>query len=188
MKEERREKTREDREKRRERTRREKKQDKRRDKMKREKMKEKRWDEKEERWNEVNKSKKCWKTLKPARWISPKCFEKNPFRTNFSSIFLRKCRIWPFLNYLHYSNSILWAQGIKSEGVFGPKFFLRKIFNGKLLTKVWHCFDQDSRPAECACSVSVAKMINLLNDSYWKQTHATCTVQHADDWKTGERN
>ena len=56
---------------------------------------------------------------------------------------------------------------------------------------MWHCFDQDSRPAECACSVSVSKMINLLNDSYWKQTHATCTVQHADDWKrdreTGQR-
>ena len=34
-------------------------------------------------------------------------------------------------------------------------------------------------------------MINLLNDSYWKQTHATCTAQHADDWKcdreTGQR-
>ena len=52
-----------------------------------------------------------------------------------------------------------------------------------MLSKVWHCFDQDSRPAECACSVSVSKMINLLNDSYWKQTHATCTAQHADDWK-----
>ena len=26
-------------------------------------------------------------------------------------------------------------------------------------------------------------MINLLNDSYWKQTHATCIAQHADDWK-----
>ena len=35
-----------------------------------------------------------------------------------------------------------------------------------LLNKVSHCFDEDSRPAECACSVSVSKMINLLNDSY----------------------
>ena len=52
-----------------------------------------------------------------------------------------------------------------------------------LISKVWHCFDQDSRPAECACSESVSMMINLLNDSYWKQTHATCTTQHTDDWK-----
>ena len=61
----------------------------------------------------------------------------------------------------------------------------------RMLSKVWHCFDQDSRPAECACSVSMSKMSNLLNDSYWKQTHATCTAQHADDWRrdreTGQR-
>ena len=38
--------------------------------------------------------------------------------------FLRKCRIWPFLNYLHDSNSIFWAQGIKSEWVFGRTVFL----------------------------------------------------------------
>ena len=40
-------------------------------------------------------SKKCLRTLKPARWISSTCFEKNPSRTNYSSIFLRKFRIWP---------------------------------------------------------------------------------------------
>ena len=51
------------------------------------------------------------------------------------------------------------------------------------ISKKWHCFVQDSRPAECVCSVSVSMMIKLLNDSYWKQTHATCTAQHTDDWK-----
>ena len=45
--------------------------------------------------------------------------KKIPFQTNYSSSFLQKFRIWPFLNYLHDSNSIFWAQGIKSEGVFG---------------------------------------------------------------------
>ena len=45
--------------------------------------------------------------------------KKNPRRTNYSPFFLRKCRIWPFFNYLHDSNSIFWAQGIKSEGFFG---------------------------------------------------------------------
>ena len=33
--------------------------------------------------------------------------KKNPFRTNYSSIFLQKFRIWPL------------AQGIKSDGFFG---------------------------------------------------------------------
>ena len=45
--------------------------------------------------------------------------KKNPRWTNYSSIFLQKLRIWPFFNYLHDSNSIFWAQGIKSEGVSG---------------------------------------------------------------------
>ena len=45
--------------------------------------------------------------------------KKNPRRTNYSSIFLKKFRIWPFWNYLHDSNSIFWAQGIKSEWVSG---------------------------------------------------------------------
>ena len=41
--------------------------------------------------------------------------KKNPRRTNYSSIFLQKFRIWPFFNYLHYSNSIFRAWGINSE-------------------------------------------------------------------------
>ena len=39
--------------------------------------------------------KKCFKTLKPARWIKLHMFSnKNPRRTNYSSIFLRMFRIW----------------------------------------------------------------------------------------------
>ena len=45
--------------------------------------------------------------------------KKIPVGRIIPPFFLRKCRIWPFLNYLHDSNSIFWAQGIKSEGVFG---------------------------------------------------------------------
>ena len=45
--------------------------------------------------------------------------KKIPFGRIIPRFFLRKCRIWPFLNYLHDSNSIFWAQGIKSEGVLG---------------------------------------------------------------------
>ena len=41
--------------------------------------------------------------------------------------------------------------------------------------------DQDSRPAGCARNVSVSLMNNLLNNSCWKQTHATCTAQHTED-------
>ena len=35
--------------------------------------------------------------------------KKNPFRTNYSSIFLQKFRIWSFFIYLHDSNSIFRA-------------------------------------------------------------------------------
>ena len=45
--------------------------------------------------------------------------KKIPVGRIIPPFFLRKFRIWPFLNYLHDSNSIFWAQGIKSEGVFG---------------------------------------------------------------------
>ena len=45
--------------------------------------------------------------------------KKNPRRTNYSSIFPSKVRIWPFLNYLHDLNSFFWAQRIKSELFFG---------------------------------------------------------------------
>ena len=45
--------------------------------------------------------------------------KKIPFGRIIPPFFLRKCRIWPFLNYLHDSNSIFWAQGIKSEWVLG---------------------------------------------------------------------
>ena len=50
--------------------------------------------------------------------------KKNPHRTNYSSIFLRKCRFWPFLNYLHDMNSFFWAQRIKSELFFGRTVFI----------------------------------------------------------------
>ena len=45
--------------------------------------------------------------------------KKSPFGRIIPPFFLRKCRIWPFLNYLHDSNSIFWAQGINSEWGFG---------------------------------------------------------------------
>ena len=45
--------------------------------------------------------------------------KKNPFRTNYSSIFLKKFRIWPFFIYLHDSNSIFRARRFNSEFIFG---------------------------------------------------------------------
>ena len=46
-------------------------------------------------------------------------FRKKSLSDELFPFFLQKCRIWPFLNYLHDSNSIFWAQGIKSEWVLG---------------------------------------------------------------------
>ena len=90
----------------------------------REKMKKKREDERDNEEREMKRgdlNKKCFRTLKSARWISPKCFEKKkiPSGRIIPPFFLRKCRIWPFLNYLHDSNSIFRARGINSEWVFG---------------------------------------------------------------------
>ena len=88
---------------------REKRREKMREKMKREDERE---NEQRKRVNEMkektifSKKKKSLRSLKPARWVSQKMFRKNPFRTNYSSIFLRKFRILPFFNYLHDSNSI----------------------------------------------------------------------------------
>ena len=45
--------------------------------------------------------KKCLRTLKPARSISPKCFEKNPFRTNYSSIFSSKVQNLTVFSIIH---------------------------------------------------------------------------------------
>ena len=53
--------------------------------------------------------------------------KKNPFGRIIPPFVLRKCRIWPFLNYLHDSNSIFWAQGIKSEGVFGRTVLIKTL-------------------------------------------------------------
>ena len=45
--------------------------------------------------------------------------KKIPVGRIIPPFFVRKCRIWPFLNYLHDSNSFFWAQRIKSELFFG---------------------------------------------------------------------
>ena len=47
-------------------------------------------------------------------------FRKNPFRTNYSSIFSAEVQnLTVFFIYLHDSNSIFWAAGINSEWVSG---------------------------------------------------------------------
>ena len=52
----------------------------------------------------------------------PNMFRKNPFRTNYSSIFSfesSESDRFFFFNYLHDSNSIFRARRINSEWVFG---------------------------------------------------------------------
>ena len=80
----------------------EKKKDKWRDKMKKEREDESENERENEERSEMKEKcdfPKCLGTFKPARWISPKCFEKNPFRTNYSSIVLRKFRIRPCFQF-----------------------------------------------------------------------------------------
>ena len=90
-------------------------------------MKKKREDEREnERQNEEREieviffSKKCFRTLKPARWISPKCFEKkSPSDELFLHFSFESAESGRFSINLHDSNSIFWAGRINSEGVSG---------------------------------------------------------------------
>ena len=61
-------------------------------------------------------SKKCFRTLKPARLFSPKCFEKkSPSDELFLHFFCKSSESDRFFNYLHDSNSIFRAAGINSE-------------------------------------------------------------------------
>ena len=63
-------------------------------------------------------SKKCFKTLKPARWISPKCFEKKiPFGRNIPPFSSKVQNLTVFFNYLHDSNSMSRVGWINSENV-----------------------------------------------------------------------
>ena len=66
----------------------------------------------------------------PPEELAQNVSKKIPSDELFLHFFFRKCRIWPFLNYLHDSNSIFWAQGIKSELFFG-----RTVLNSTMVLK-----------------------------------------------------
>ena len=63
---------------------------------------------------------KCFKTLKPARWISPTCFEKKkkPFGRIVPPFFFESSESDRVFIYLHDSNSIFRTTRINSEEVF----------------------------------------------------------------------
>ena len=64
--------------------------------------------------------KKCLRTLKPARSMSPKCFEKKiPVGRIIPPFFFESSESDRVFNYLHDSNSIFRAAGINSETVSG---------------------------------------------------------------------
>ena len=48
----------------------------------------------------------------PPEELAQNVSKKIPVGRIIPPLFLRKCRIWPFLNYLHDSNSIFWAAGM----------------------------------------------------------------------------
>ena len=61
-------------------------------------------------------SKKCFKTLEPARWSSPKCFEKKiPFGRIVPPFFFESSESDRFFNSLHDSNSTFRVGRINSE-------------------------------------------------------------------------
>ena len=73
-----------------------------------------------------------FRTLKSARWISSKCFEKIPLGRILPHVSFESSESYRVFNYLHDSNSIFRAGGIKSEGVFGCT-----VFTGSTLWRCW---------------------------------------------------
>ena len=63
------------------------------DKTRQEERREKREDERQEKMKRGEQMQKMFEDPQTRQIISPKCFEKNPFRTNYSSFFLPKFRI-----------------------------------------------------------------------------------------------
>ena len=67
----------------------------------------------------------------PSDELAQKVSKKNPRRTIYSSIFSAKVQnLAVFFIYLHDSNSIFWAQGIKSEWVLGRTVYVHPMCDG----------------------------------------------------------
>ena len=85
--------------------------------------------------------------------------KKIPFRRIIPPFFLQKCRIWPFFIYLHDSNSIFWARGIKSEGFLGRTVWTcahgprsRSATRQFGVADFWELFPNEARGAGCSAA------------------------------------
>ena len=166
-------KTREDQrgEKRREEKRRE---EKREDKKREEARQEKRQDEERERdGGKIFFKKNVSGPSNPPDELAHMFRKKIPFGRIIPPFFLRKCRIWPFLNYLQDSNSIFRAAGINSEGFFGRTVrALRKqaYMQRKTAAKLAETPEADadsSSPSDrelSECTATIAEMAEMLTD------------------------
>ena len=89
-------------------------------KEKREARQEKRQDEERERWKTKIFSKKCFKTLKPARWISSTCFEKDSLSDELFLLFSAKVQ----------NLAVFWIIYMIRIRFFGPRELNQKGFSG----------------------------------------------------------
>ena len=71
--------------------------------------------EKKEKMIFFKKKKNVSRPSNPPDELAQNVSKKIPVGRIIPPFFLQKFRIWPFFNYLHDSNSIFWAQGMKSE-------------------------------------------------------------------------
>ena len=95
--------------------------------------------------------KNVWEPPKSARRISSKCFEKNPSRTNYSSIFSSKVQnLTVFSIICMIRIRFFGPRGIKSEGVSGGKVkvrFTSYAFFDTVATNYHNILDEHGPPA-----------------------------------------
>ena len=109
------------------------------DMTRRDKIKSSRENKARQRWKEMKETMFFWclRTLKPARWTSPKnVSEKILRRTSYSSIFLRKFRIWPCFQLFTWFKFDFRVGWINSEWVSARTILCRgRIFENTLIER-----------------------------------------------------
>ena len=132
------------------------------------------------------KKKKSFRTLKPARGISPKCFEKKSPSDELFLHFPSKVQNLAVFNYLHDSNSIFWAQGIKFRIIFRANSTQRNVSvsrknvrSDKFRSLEKFNFgpnDENARRLVDKLLAAVAKVQHYRHNVVWYSQHWSCAV------------
>ena len=123
---------------------------------------ERRWKGKwRERWNEEFFYEKCFKTLKPARWISPKRFEKK----------ITVGRIFLCFNAKVQNLNVFWIIYMIRIRFFGPRELIQKYFRAARYPYWSGCVarEENWRLLECPIRGDMCQILGRDSQSslYW---------------------